>query len=99
MKSVSKDIQKIKPYLSGLFKIINFHEGTGNEKGTVIWEVECLKNKKRSFKVKPKGTRDERRKLFENGSKYLGKMLKVYYFEIDNDGCVIRVKTGEIINK
>ena len=22
-----------------------------NEKGTVIWEVECLKNKNRSFKV------------------------------------------------
>ena len=79
-------------YFSDNFKIIGYYEGKGDEKGTVIWEVKC---KNRSFRVKPMGSRENRKKLFKNGEKYVGMMLKVYYYEKDEDGCVIRVKSAE----
>ena len=94
--SFSKDVQKIKLYDVDEFKIVGFDEGSGNDKGTVIWIVECLKNPDKKFRVRPKGTREERKYYYNNARKYMGKKINIYYFEKDNDGCVVRIKTGEI---
>ena len=92
----SKDVQKIKLYYLDDFKIVDFDQGKGDDKGTVIWVVQCLKNKNKKFRVKPKGTREERRYYFNNAKNYIGKKLQVSYFEKDDEGCVVRIKTGEI---
>jgi len=95
MGKQSQNLQKIKLYYSDNFTITNFHEGTGNEKGTVIWEVKCLNNPEKTFRARPRGTREHKRELFEEGEKYIGKKLKVYYYEKDGEGCVTRIKTAE----
>jgi len=96
MGKQSQDVQKIKLYFVDEFEIMGFHEGTGDDKGTVIWEVKCLKNPKRTFRVKPMGSRELKRKWFDNGEKYIGKRMLVYFYEKDEDGCVVRIKTGEM---
>ena len=96
MGKQSQDVQKIKLYFVDEFEIMGFHEGTGDDKGTVIWEVKCLKNPKRTFRVKPMGSRELKRKWFENGEKYIGMRMLVYFYEKDEDGCVVRIKTGEM---
>ena len=78
------------------FEIIDYHEGTGSDKGTVIWEVKCLKNPGRSFRVKPMGSRELKKKWFEDGNKYIGKKMLVYFYEKNAEGCVMRIKTGEM---
>jgi len=95
MGKQSQDLQKIKLYFSDDFIIKNFHEGTGSEIGTVIWEVQCLKNPLKTFRVRPMGTRELKKSLFKNGEKYIGKKIKVYYYEKDDNGCVTRIKTGD----
>ena len=95
----SMDVQKIKLYFMDKFKIIGYDEAKGNDKGTVIWEVQCLKNTNRSFRVKPMGTREMKKRLYENAEKHIGEMLEVYFYEKDEDGCVVRIKTAENISK
>jgi len=96
MGKASKDVQKIKLYFMDEFEIIDYHEGTGSDKGTVIWEVKCLKNPGRSFRVKPMGSRELKKKWFEDGNKYIGKKMLVYFYEKNAEGCVMRIKTGEM---
>jgi len=93
MRSTSKDVMKIKFYNEDNFRIVNYYEGKGNDKGTVIWEVKCL-NSPETFKVKPMGTREYRQKLYKEGEQYINKELTVQYYEIDKKGCVKRIKTG-----
>ena len=95
MGKQSKDLQKIKLYFSDYFTIKNFHEGTGNDKETVIWEVKCLNHPTKTFRVRPKGTREHKKELFKNGEKYIGKKLKIYFYEKDSNGCVTRIKTAD----
>jgi DNA ligase-1 len=62
--------------------------------GTIIWECYYVNSegKKEKFKVRPKGSREFRRELFENAKKsfkkmYLGQLLTVRFQEISKDGC------------
>jgi DNA ligase-1 len=80
----SKYLQKYKEIMEEEFKIIGFHEGTGDEKGIVIWE--CETKEKKHFSVRPRGTRETRKELYENGSKYIGSLLTVIFQEYTNDG-------------
>ena len=75
----SKYLQKFKEFLEEEFKIIGFHEGTGDEKGIVIWDCETKDGK--PFAVRPKGTFESRKKLYDEGNKYLGKLLTVIFQE------------------
>ncbi len=79
----SKNLQKYKSFDDDEFKIVGFTEGTGIEKGLVIWECETKEGKK--FNVRPKGKHPERRKLFNNGSKYIGQLLTVRFFGYTDD--------------
>ena len=40
----------------------------------------------KKFTVRPRGTMESRRKLFDNGNKYVGKMLTVIYQELTEEG-------------
>ena len=70
---IPKDVQKIKLYFQDTFEIVDFDESSGDNKGTVICVVNCLKNKNRTFRVKPKGTREQKREWFNKGKSILVK--------------------------
>ena len=83
-KSRSNDLQKFKLFKDDEFEIVNFEEGDGQDKGTVIWV--CITKDKKKFRVRPKGTIDERKKYFIEGNKKIGKKLTVKYQEMSEDG-------------
>lgn len=94
MNQRSKDLQKLKSFTDEEYKIVGFTEGNGIEKGLVIWICETKEGKK--FNVRPKGEHEERRKLFIDANKYIGKMLTVKFQELTNDG-IPRFGTGVAI--
>lgn len=87
----SHDVMKMKLFFTAKFEIKGYKEGSGDDKGTVIWEFKC-KGSKRTFWGKPMGSRNERREMFKNGAEYIGKSAIVEYFDKDKDGCVTRIK-------
>jgi len=80
----SHDLQKYKEFQEDEFRIIRFMQGDGRDKGTVIWVCETKEGKE--FKVRPRGTIENRSKLFKTGEKYVGKMLTVIYQELTEEG-------------
>ena len=80
LKYRSNDLIKLKPFQDNEYKIVDFKEGTGRDSGCVIWICDNGKGKK--FSVRPKGTLEERKELFQNGKKYIGKKLTVRYQEL-----------------
>lgn len=90
----SKYLQKFKEFMEEEFKIIGFHEGSSDEKGSVIWN--CVNKDNQEFSVRPKGTFESRKKLFDNGDKYIGKLLTVIFQEYSADG-IPRFPVGKAI--
>ena len=80
----SANLQKVKTFLDGEYPIIGFTDGTGGETGCVIWE--CQTPDGQSFRVRPRGTQEDRKVLFRNGSNYIGQQLTVRYQELTDDG-------------
>jgi DNA ligase-1 len=80
----SKDLQKYKEFEDSEYAVIGFREGDGVEKGCVIWT--CVTAKGQEFAVRPRGTQEERRSLYQTGAAYVGKKLTVRYQELTNDG-------------
>lgn len=80
----SHDLQKYKEFEEDEFKVIGFTQGDGRDKGTVIWICETKDGK--DFTVRPRGTMESRRKIFQTGEKYVGKMLTVIYQELTEEG-------------
>jgi len=80
----SADLQKVKTFLDGEYEIVGFAEGTGNEAGCVIWE--CQTPDGQTFRVRPRGTQEDRKVLFQNGENYVGQQLTVRYQELTDDG-------------
>jgi len=83
LKYRSNDLIKLKPFQDNEYKIVEFKEGSGRDKGCVIWI--CDNNSGGTFSVRPKGTLDERKELFKNGKEYIGKMLTVRFQELLDD--------------
>jgi len=92
----SKDLLKYKEFMEEEFKVIDFTEGTGDDKGTVIWT--CEMKDKQTFSVRPRGTKEERRELFKNGEKYIGKKLTVIFFGFTTGG-IPRFPVGKDIRE
>ena len=87
----SQNVFRSKDFKKGIFKIVGALEGKGNNKGTAIWRLQCLKDKNKTFTAKPIGTKEERTQLYKNKNKYIGLKIQVKYFELDNkSGCVSR---------
>ena len=80
----SHDLQKYKEFMEDEFKIIGFTQGDGRDKGTVIWICETKEGNE--FRVRPRGTMESRRKLYQTGEKYVGKMLTVIFQELTEEG-------------
>jgi ATP-dependent DNA ligase len=80
----SKYLQKYKEFMDDEFRIVGFHEGSGNEKGAVVWD--CVTKDGQPFAVRPRGTFDARKLLFQNAAAYIGKWLTVIFQEYSTDG-------------
>lgn len=91
-KNRSKNLQKLKSFQDEEFKIVGFtSEDSSTEKGAIIWK--CITKDNKEFTVRPKGTMEERRKLFKNGDKYIGEMLSVTFFDLTDDGVPFHAST------
>ena len=90
----SYNLQKYKKFIDSEYKIVGANQGKGNDKGTVIWICETANGKR--FKVRPKGTRADRKDKYKNREDYYGKLLTVKYQELTNDG-VPRFPVGIVI--
>jgi len=87
VKHRSKDLQKYKEFEDAEFKITGGHEGTGTDKGTVVFEVVTKEGK--PFSVRPKGTRELRAEYLKELPNLIGKELTVRYQELSEDGIPI----------
>ena len=92
----SRYLKKYKEFDDDEFEIVDYIEGDGKYKGTVIWVVK--NDNSQTFKVTPKGTLEYRKELYENGNSYIGKMLQVIYFGKSLDG-IPRFPIGKCIRK
>jgi len=90
----SHDLQKYKEFHESEYEIINFEEGEGRDKGCVIWVCKATKE----FRVRPRGTIEQRKEWFKNGQKYIGKMLTVIYQELSEQN-IPRFPVGKAIRE
>lgn len=84
----SHDLQKYKEFFENEYEIRGFKEGSGKDKGTVIWVCACPDG--REFSVRPRGTMEHRRQLYESArakpDAYIGRPLTVIYQELSEQG-------------
>jgi len=80
----SSDLQKYKEFFDNEYEVVDFKEGEGQEAGCVLWV--CQTKEGKVFHCRPRGTREDRIQLFQEGKKYVGKQLTVRYQELTNDG-------------
>lgn len=74
----SVDLQKYKQFTDDEYKIVDYSEALGNDKGTVVFICETKSNKR--FCVRPRGSREQRKQWFENFEELCkNKMLTVKY--------------------
>lgn len=79
----SWDLQKYKLFKEEEFVITGYTEGTGREKGLVIWECQTAGGK--TFHVRPDGGHQTRRKLFQEAPSCIGKKLTIVFQEYTKD--------------
>lgn len=76
----SANLLKYKEFMENEYRIVGFDEGTGRDSGTVIWKCSTLDGD--IFNVRPKGSMQIRKEMFNNGNAYIGKWLTVIYQEL-----------------
>ena len=81
----SKYLQKFKSFLEDEFEIIGFTDGVGIESGLIIFQCK-IPDSELVFSVRPRGSHEYRRQLFQQGSSLVGKSLTVIYQEKTLDG-------------
>ena len=79
----SYDLQKYKKTMDEEFTIIDYFEGKGVEKGLILFK--CITENDLEFNVRPRGSHDYRRKLFQNGDSLIGQKLTVIFQEYSAD--------------
>lgn len=93
LNSKSYDVLRTKEFKRKEFQIIGAKEGSGTQKGAVIWKLQCLNNKNLHFWAIPLGTISKRINIYKdyiiNPDKYHVKTM-VKFLDIDQEGCVIR---------
>lgn len=93
-KQRSSDLLKYKDFEDAEFKIVDYtieKDTSGADENLVVWIVDVpSENGKITCKVRPKGTKQERKELYkkcvENFDQFKGRNLGVKYFEKTNDG-------------
>lgn len=81
----SVDLQKYKTFIDDEYKIVDYTEAQGNDKGTIIFTCKDHKSNLR-FSVRPKGSREKRKEWLQNFDKIKGKMLTVRYQNLTEYG-------------
>src|SRR6185436_12576835 len=61
----SKNLLKMKPFMTEEFRIIGFSEGQGSKKGIPVWKVQDLKNEEVTFDVQPKGSAEVTKNMWK----------------------------------
>jgi len=84
INSRSKNLQKLKTFITEEFEIIGANTGINTEDGCVIWVVKTKKDQ--VFNVRPIGSFEERKVLYKTINKYIGKFLTVKFQEYTTDG-------------
>jgi ATP-dependent DNA ligase len=79
----SNFLLKMKSFQTEEYEIVGAKEGSGREKGAIIWE--CIVGDK-TFYVKPEGTIVYRRKLWKSWRSYVGEYLTVRYQNLTSFG-------------
>ena len=79
----STDLQKYKEFCDSEFTIVGLVEGVGKEKGAAVYV--CETNGK-TFLARPRGTYEERQKIFKNKKKYIGEKVTVRYQQLSDGG-------------
>jgi DNA ligase-1 len=87
VKHRSQDLQKYKEFFDAEFEIVGYHEGTGTDDGTVIFEVKTKKGQ--VFSVRPRGTHEVRSEYLEDIDSIIGKELTVRYQNLSEEGIPI----------
>jgi len=77
-------MMKYKEFKDEEVEIIGFEVGTGTEEGAIIYQVKDEREK--IFTVRPRGSVEERRKLYKNKEKLLGLKLTIRYQELSEYG-------------
>jgi DNA ligase-1 len=79
--SRTRNLLKYKEFEDSEFEVIGYKEGEGNDAGTVVWKCKIPNaiEGHREMDVRPRGTVEDRKVYFQNGKKYIGKMLTVRY--------------------
>jgi len=90
-KNRSYDLQKVKRFLDSEYTIIGGKDGSGREAGLIIFR--CITKEGLEFDVRPRGSHEDRRKIYDNISEYIGKRLTVRYQELTDD-CIPRFPVG-----
>jgi DNA ligase 1 len=80
----SNKLLKVKNFMDNEYKIVDYTTGVGKFDGCCIWI--CETEKGQSFKVVPQGTFEERQETYDNAKRHIGRLLKVKYFELTDDG-------------
>ena len=86
-----RGLLKYKKFIDGEYEIVSYKSGKGQDANTIIFSCKTTSNK--IFDVRPTGTIEERTKMYQNGSTFIGKKLTVKYFEL-TDGGVPRFPIG-----
>lgn len=79
----SNDLQKWKNFIDEEFTIVGGKEATGEDKGTIIFI--CDVGDGRTFDVRPRGTREQRKEYFNNLNSLINKKLTVRFQEFSDD--------------
>lgn len=90
----SHDLQKYKEFHEHEYAITDYEDGEGRDKGCVIWV--CQTSEGKPFRVRPRGTMEQRREWFEQGESYVGKLLTVIYQELSEQN-VPRFPVGKAV--
>jgi len=90
----SRYLLKMKEFDEEEFRIIGYKESSGEDAGTVIWQIDAGGGVQ--VWVKQSGPRELRRRMFEEGESYLGKMLTVSFFGRTDEGS-LRFPVGKDI--
>ena len=80
----SHELQKYKEFQEEEYPIVGFEEGEGRDLGCVIWV--CSTSKGKLFRVRPRGTMEQRRDWFKKGAQYIDTQLTVIYQELSEQG-------------
>lgn len=80
----SKSLLKVKTFDDAEWPIVGFSNGRGKNETTVKWT--CALPDGRTFDCAPTGKREDRERMLAEGEQHIGKMLKVKYFGLTDDG-------------